>query len=105
MADPHGASAAQLKCSASPRRLRPRSAPHETGTPEVERALLVLPAALLDIVGDDLELGRDLDEIALRVLDHEEEIVARPVAPGSPPERDPEACHVVGPVAQRVPGI
>src|SRR5712691_4675757 len=75
-----------------------RSASHETRTPQVERALLVRPGAPRDLVRHDLELGRDFDEIALRVLDHEEEVVARSMPPRSPPQLDAAARHDIGPV-------
>src|SRR5258708_3762165 len=82
-----------------------RSASHETGTPQVERAFLVRPGTLLDRVGYDLELGRDLDEIALRVLYHEEKIVARSMSPRPPPQLDAPRRQVIGPVADIVPAI
>src|SRR5471030_463453 len=79
------------------------SAAHKAGAPEIQGTFLVLPRTLLDAVLHDLELGRNLDQIAVRVLDHEEEVIAGTVAPRSPPQGDPDSRHVVGPVAQLVP--
>src|SRR5678816_1174807 len=45
---------------------------HERRTPQIERALFVVPGALTHFIGYDLELGGDLDQIVLRILHHEE---------------------------------
>src|SRR5262245_6801566 len=79
-------------CSASPISSREvargaaRSAPHEARAPQVERALAVVPHPRRHLVGHDLELGGDLEQVAVRVLAHQEQVVARPVPPWPPPD-------------------
>src|SRR5579883_2827551 len=79
------------------------SASHEARAPAIERPLFMRPGALLDRVGNNLQLGRELDEASLRILDHEEEIVAGAMSPRSPPQRRAARRHRVRPVADVVP--
>src|SRR6185503_7502450 len=79
------------------------SGTHPRRAPKVERALLMGPGAIGRARLEPLQLGGELDLVALRVLDHEEEIVAGPVATRAPPERDAQRPHAIGPVADVVP--
>src|SRR4029434_7085962 len=63
------------------------SAPHDRGAPQVQRALFVRPDARRPFGFATFELGRDLDQVVVGILDHEKEIVAGAVATDAPVQR------------------
>src|SRR5690242_16996878 len=75
----------------------PTSAAHDRGAPQVQRALLVPPGARRARCVAHLEVRRDLEEVPVRILHHEEDVVARAVPPDAPVDRDARGSHAVGP--------
>src|SRR6266850_6546835 len=63
----------------------------------------MLPGSFHQVVRHDLQLGGNLDQVALRVLDHEEKIVAWAVSSRSPPQLYAQRRQVVRPIADVVP--
>lgn len=61
------------------------------------------PGPLGNLIRHEFHFCRNLHQIALWIVHHEEEIVSRPVATRSPPQLDVECCEMICPVADVVP--
>src|SRR6516164_6288861 len=65
--------------------------------PEIDGVLGAFPLLPGLTFLHDFELGRNLDIVAVGVLDHEKEVVAGPMPARPPPDRNFQRCEVVGP--------
>src|SRR6185295_17995682 len=81
----------------------PMSAPHPRATPVVERVLRIRPRARLLAGHEALQLRGELQLVPVGIAHHEEEIVAGPVAAGTPEHRYAALPEAVAPVAHVVP--
>src|SRR5438270_5843809 len=86
-----------------PSMARPGSTSEERLTPLVEGVLLVRPDTHRPIAVHDLELGRNLDPVAVRIVDHDEEVVPGAVPARPPDELDALAGEVIRPIANQGP--
>src|SRR3954466_4377575 len=79
------------------------SATQEGLPPAVERVLLVAPPTDGFVIGHNHELRGELDPIAVRIVDEQEQIVARSVAARPPFDGGPKFGKAIAPIADRVP--
>src|SRR5665213_1917760 len=78
-------------------------APQRSASPGVEGALLVRPDADRLVLGDDLDLGRDLDPVVVGIVDEDEQVVAGTMPARAPFDHLMLRGEMVAPVADAVP--
>src|SRR5690606_15200376 len=78
---------------------------HDGLAPLVQGSFLMRPDAGRSFIRADLDLGGHFRQIAVRIADHEEDVVPRAVPADAPDDGFPHPGHVIAPVFHLVPAL